>query len=251
MPLSHTPLLQIQRDLYNLPCGWIRFERYLERMIDSTQEMVLPLAILNPMGKAHVAQSLDRLLELNAESIAAEAVEEAVERLKPISEAFRHTLVVADDAQGGWTDRYLTDMSHRFDSRTNAERSWIVTLIWTSEEVTHECLSQAVLAQVYRTLYQQRFGLPKTLKEHMRQEGLALAFAQAEQWLDDDDLEYSLSVIAPYIRTTELPVIFGCLYGDEAAAQAGYPALGLSKWAGFAVSLQQAQAHASGTALCK
>ena len=86
MSLSHTPLLQIQRDLFNLPRGWVRFERYLERMIGGTQEMILPLAVLNPMGKAHVARKLDRLLELNAESIAAEAIEEAVERLKPIPE---------------------------------------------------------------------------------------------------------------------------------------------------------------------
>ena len=130
-------------------------------------------------------------------------------------------------------------MSHRFDTRANAERGWTVTLVWTSEEVTQECLSQAVLAQVYRTLYQRRFGLPKTLKEHMRQEGLALAFARTEQWLEDDDLEYSISIIASYARITELPVIFGCLYGDEAAAQVGYPVLGLSERAGFAVGLQQ------------
>ena len=56
MPLAHTPLLQLQRDLYDLPRSQARFERYLELMTGEGREMVLPLSVLNPMGKAHVAR---------------------------------------------------------------------------------------------------------------------------------------------------------------------------------------------------
>ena len=135
MPLAHTPLLQLQRDLYDLPRGQARFERYLELMTGAGQEMVLPLSVLNPMGKAHVAEALDSLLELNAEGVAAETVKEAAARLAHVPD-LQHGLVVADDAQGGWTERHLIDWTHRFDTRADAVQGWIVTLLWMSEEVT-------------------------------------------------------------------------------------------------------------------
>ena len=238
MSLAHIPLLQQQRDLYDLPRGWARFECYLELMTGGGQEMVLPLSVLNPMGKVHVAETLNRVLELNAEGVAAEAVEEAVERLAHVPE-LRHGLVVADDTQGGWTDRYLTDWTHRFNTRAEASRGWTVTLFWTSEQVTRPKISEKVLAQVYRTLYQQRTGLPKSLAAHLRQEGLALTFAGVEQWLDADDIAYSLEVMTPYAGTTETPTVFACLYGDKAATSVGYPVLGLSERAGFAVGLEE------------
>ena len=104
--VSHLPLLQVQRDVYDLPRTQARFERYLKLMTQGADEMVLPLSVMNPMGKAHVAQTLDALLELGAEGIAAQSVEDAARRLEPRSER-QHALVVADDAQGGWTDRKL------------------------------------------------------------------------------------------------------------------------------------------------
>ena len=72
----------------------------------------------------------------------------------------------------------------------------------------------------------------------MKQEGLVLAFAGIKRWLEADDVVYSLEVITPYLASVKTPVIFACLYGDEAATTVGYPALGLSARAGFAVGLE-------------
>ena len=236
MSFSHIPLLQIQRDLYDLPRTQVRFERYLELMTQGTDEMVLPLSVTNPMGKAHVAQTLDALLELDAEGIAAQAVEDAARRLEPRS-GRQHALVVADDTQGGWTDRYLTELTHRSDVQVKAMKRWTVTLLWTSEQVTSERVREEVAAQLYRTYHQERSGAPRTLQEWLAQEGAALAFAGVEPWLEVDDLRYSSSVLQPYLESTKTPDIFACLYGDEAAVSVGYPALGLPVRAGFAVGL--------------
>src|SRR5258708_37606914 len=84
--LSATPLLRIQRDLYDIPRGWDRFKRYLAMMTGGTDDLVLPLQAMNPMGKAHVADALDRLLALEAEGIVAEAVAEAERRLGFVAE---------------------------------------------------------------------------------------------------------------------------------------------------------------------
>ena len=42
-------------------------------------------------------------------------------------------LVVADDARGGWTDRYCSEFSHRFEGKALDKRGGIVGILWASE----------------------------------------------------------------------------------------------------------------------
>jgi hypothetical protein len=75
----------------------------------------------------------------------------------------------------------------------------------------------------------------------MRQEGLAAVFAGAsEPTLDAEEIVYSREIIAPYLDSADLPTLFACLYGDEAARSVGYTPLGLSPRAGYAVALAEA-----------
>ena len=92
---------------------------------------------------------------------------------------------------------------------------------------------------VYRTVYVQHYGWPKTLRQMMLQEGLAAAFAGLQQRFDRDDLAYSREVIRPYLDSTRFPTIFACLYGDQAAQSVGYAVLGLSSRAGYEIALNQ------------
>ena len=102
--LSVTPILQTQRDLFDLPPGSARFHRYLAVMTGGTDDVVLPLQALNPAGKAHVAEALNALIAIGAEEIAAQAVAEATataveaeQHLEPLESNLRVALVVADD----------------------------------------------------------------------------------------------------------------------------------------------------------
>src|SRR6478752_7291072 len=105
MRVELVPMLAAQRDLLETPRGWARFSRYLAAMTGGTGEIVLPLPLFNPMAKGHVAAFLDRLIALKAEVIAERAAAEAGKRLHAFDLDFRLGLVVADDAQGGWTNR--------------------------------------------------------------------------------------------------------------------------------------------------
>jgi len=244
MQLEHVPLLLIQRDLYNIPRGWDRFHEYICTMTGGTGDMVLPLVAMNPMGKEHVGALLDELLVLNAEDLAAEATAEAQRRLVRTPGQFKLGLVVCDDAQGGWTNRYFTETNIRFNLLNVLKRGWIVPLCWTSEAPSREQVRAAVLAEVYRAAYTLLHGGPKTLAQMMAQEGLAAAFAGERQIsLDSEELEYSREVIQPHRNTTDFPTAFACLYGDEIAVSVGYPALGLPARAGYAVALADALAR--------
>ena len=117
MKLSFLPLLQIQRDLYAMPRGMDRFNEYIKTMTDpETGELALPLVAMNPMGKEHVPALIDQYLALDAEGIAAAAVEAAAAHTPEGDREYRVGLVVSDDLKGGWTNRWASEFGHRIEA---------------------------------------------------------------------------------------------------------------------------------------
>jgi len=110
MKLTFVRLLQIQRDLYGLPRNMERFRAYLATMtVPATGDLKLPLVAMNPMGKEHVPALLDEWIALGADDLAARAVAEAAIQLDRVGGEFQVGLVMADDAKGGWTNRYFSE----------------------------------------------------------------------------------------------------------------------------------------------
>jgi hypothetical protein len=242
MTIHLYPLLQIQRDLYRLPRGMERFNTYLATLMQG-QKMpeLVPLIAMNPMAREHVAERLDELLAIDAEAVAAAAVDEGNRRLPPPPDpAPRLGLVVIDDAKGGWTGRGFLEMDLRF-ALYSPKYNWITVMLWSSESWPAAKIRADVLAMLYRTAHMQRHGVAQTLDQLLAQEGRAARFAD---WppaaLDADDLEYTREVIASYRATSVYATMFTCLFGDDAARAAGYPPLGLSAYAGLALAYAEA-----------
>ncbi|HEU0173142.1 MAG TPA: hypothetical protein VFV58_02675 [Blastocatellia bacterium] len=243
MKLEFVPLLEVQRDLYRLPRGWERFRVYLQTMVDpETNDVKLPLSAVNPMGKDHVPALLDQYLAFGADGVAARAVAEAESRLSNVEGEFKVTLLIVDDAMGGWTNRYSSELSARSGSKPIHKRGWITGTLWTSETPSANAASEETLTAVYRAAHIQQHGFAVTLREIMAQEGYAMAMAGCSKpSLDDDELDYAREVIAPSLDTRDYPVIITSLFGDVAAASLGYTPLGLSERAGFALALHEAR----------
>lgn len=132
MNLIKASVDKIQRDLYDTPKGFERFQEYLALLRGGTDDMALPLSALNPMGHEHVATTLDH--PIKAETIAQKAIEEAATRLSEFPQEVQIALVVADDLRGQWTNRILTEMNHLFKMRAALRRGWKTVLCWTSEK---------------------------------------------------------------------------------------------------------------------
>jgi hypothetical protein len=239
MDLSYVPLLALQRDIYRVPRGMERFHEYLRTMRNAqTGDLDLPLVAMNPMGKVHIPALIDELLGLNTDDVAARAVAEASTRLSAISGAFRVTLVVSDDAKGGWTNRTASEFGHCFENAAITKRGWTCGILWTSEQASAATARENVLTAVYRTAHALKNGQPGSLGEMMLQEGwAALTSGRTKPALDADDLAYSREVIAPLRDATQI----ACLFGDGAASSLGYAPRGLSNRAGFAVALADAR----------
>lgn len=243
MSIEHVPLLKTQRDLYELPRGKERFERYLSVMTGGGNDMELPLSRFNPMGRQHVAEALNHLLQIDAESEAERAAAEAARRLPSDTgpSGVRTGLVLADDLGGGWTDRFQMETDHRLDNRGEQKRDWAVALLWTSEVTQLDQIRRRVLESIYRHLYRSRRGAPRTLAEVLDQEGMAGLFADREPVSGADELARNRLVLERNDSSTELPILFACLWGDELAAERGYEPLGVTTRGGFDVAIAEAK----------
>ena len=242
MKLEFVPLLQVQRDLYRLPRGMERFRAYIQTMFDpETKDIQLPLTPMNPMGKDHVPALLDNYLAFDADGVAARAVADAESGLSNVEGEFKVTLVISDDAMGGWTNRYSSELVARSGSKPIHKRGWITGILWTSERPSEQAAREEALVAVYRAAHIQQHGFAATLREIMAQEGYAMAMAGCSKpSLDADELEYTREMIAPNLSSKDYPIIITSLFGDVAAASLGYEPLGLSERAGFALALSDA-----------
>jgi hypothetical protein len=238
MNLTYVPLFQVQRDLYQLPRGYMRFSEYLRTMVDpETGDLKLPLVAMNPMGKDHLGVYLDALLAADADSAAARILVEVEARLCDRPGDYSVTTVVSDDLLGGWTNRTTTDFDYRFRGRAYHRRGWAVAILWSSEEPAVERVREEVQSTLFRLAHIQQHGYPVTLGEMLAQESYAMRMARATgPILEADDLAYTRAVIAPLLGTDNYAVQLSALYGDEAARELGYTPLGLSKHAGLALA---------------
>ena len=235
MPLVHLPLLKTQLELYGLPRGMERFRAYIKTMTDEeTGDLALPLVAMNPMGKDHIPALIERYLALDAEGIAAQAIEEA----GALRTDYKVCLVVSDDLKGGWTNRWASEFGHRIEGAAITTRGFLTAILWTSEEPTATGVREAVLTSIYRAEYLQTHAAPTTLGDMLAQEGHAMARAGCTTpSLDEEDLAYTRSVIEPHLSATARATVIPCLFGDAAADALGYPPQGLSDRAGFALAL--------------
>ena len=243
MKLKFVPLLQLQRDLYNIPKGQERFRTYLATLVnaDASDVEFPPLAAMNPMGKDHIPTLLDTLLAIDADQIASLAIKEISDQVAADSGTFKLGLVVADDLMGGWTNRYTSEFSTRFGIENSLKRGWLSGTLWTSEAPTIQKVREETLITVYRAVYIQRHGFTETLQDMMHQEGFAMVMAGCSQHnLDEDDIAYTREVITPHLSSPDYPTVIVCLFGDQAAHALGYKPKGLSARAGLSLALHQA-----------
>src|SRR5262245_46238917 len=124
--LTLVPMLAVQRELYELPRGHARFRKYLAVMTGGTDDIVLPLQAMNPMGKEHVARTLDALIAVGAEHSAADAIADVEQRLGHVTLPLRVGIVITDDVGGGWTNRELIEAQRlRSVPEATLKRGWL------------------------------------------------------------------------------------------------------------------------------
>lgn len=245
MHLVVVNILQDLRALYDIPGRMERFHAYVDLVSGKSRGVYLPIGNFSPMGQRQ-SEYLDLLIRLEAEREAQIAASAASERLGPSFPRSQVILVVVDEPKNGWTQRSLTDASWRFDEqtdsvpknkRTDASGQWISVQLWTDIEPTVAYIKQEVSSAIYRCAHRRIYGVAKSLREMLVQEGRALAFAGAKPSASEEELKAISDTIAPHLDSQDYPICFGALYGDEAARSVGYDPLGVTANGGFDVAI--------------
>ncbi|GGQ94249.1 hypothetical protein [Deinococcus ruber] len=254
MKLSVVPVLKELRALYDVSerNTLERFWAYKALMVDGPE--VLPLGDFSPMGRRQ-PEYLDTLLSMNAEALSATFARDIEAELSTVQAEFRLLLVVVDQPNNGWTQRWLSDAAWRFgpekvpqSTESAPARRWITVQLWTHVPPTADYLRAQIRGAVRRAVWRIQHGVPATLAQMMQQEGAALAygggtFAGQPLTLEPDELAYTREVLQPLRTSDHWPTCFAALYGDEAAKEVGFPPLGLGTLAGLGVALDDAHAH--------
>lgn len=234
------PTLETQQRLYEQPRDRIRFRAYLDELTGGGEELRLPLTNFNPVAREHAAEAVAHLVALGAETVAASAITEANDRLGAVTpaQAFRVGFVVSDDLGGMWTHRATIE----FDATAApGYRDWVVATFWTSERPTAEAIHAEVLAVAYRAAYLERHGAPADLDALLSQEALVHRFIGKEPAsVDPQEQERITAILSPLRARGDRATVLTALFGDEAATELGYPALGLEAGAAVDLSVRDA-----------
>ncbi len=234
MKLDFVSLLPIQRELYAIPRGRERFQAYLRTMIDAESgDLRLPLSGMNPMGKSHVPALLDAWLALDAERVAAQALREVATETAETPGEYKVALVVVDDMQGGWTNRYTAEFDHCFAEQALWKRGWLIGILWTNEPPDIAAVKAEVRAVVHRAAHVAQHGPARTLRQMLTQESAVRARAGGSPALSIEEQAHTHDVIAPLLEADDRPTVLSVLFGDSAANALGYTPLGLGDRAGL------------------
>lgn len=249
MNIQYTPLLAVLHQTYQISRSEARFRHYLSESLNPTQTDVryAPLILANPMGKQPVREMVRRLIDMEADRLAEEAVREAERKLSHVIAEFRAALMLVDDLGGGWTNRYTCDFAQRRLANPAdlpepmRQRFWITGVLWSSEEPTPTAIRNAMRVAIHRTAYVLEHGTATNLTSLLQQEGEAMSFAGYPlSPMTPDELEYTRWIHAECAGANDLPTCIAFLYGDPAATSLGLPKLGLPLNAGLTLAMTDA-----------
>jgi hypothetical protein len=195
-----------------------RFVAYLDRV-----ENRRALAAYNPMAGPAALASVQRLIELDAEAIAARHAAEA-------------ELAVVVSSPGLWTDRVATEVELRTDPDPPA-----LVRFWAGEPVEAADVDRECAAAAQRVRWRPRHGPARTVDAVLAREGTAYAVAGSPFGaLETGEAELVADAVELLGASEQPGDIAAVLFGDPAAMALGWTPLGLPWHAGYRWAIARA-----------
>ncbi len=225
------------RKLYDLPRTKERFDKYLFMLQgESKDELVLPIAGFNPMGKELAVIKLDELINLKAEEIAENTISKISDILVEArdNQSIQVVLNLVDNVEGSWSNFYTTDYSSKFEITSLVKRGFCTPYFWTSEDFDQEKIINRVTEYVFRTIYCIDKGTPKTLSDLFEQEVFVCQNSLPDpESLEDFEFNSTGSFLSENSTSEDYNLKFNFFYGDDASRSLGYPTFGCRENEGF------------------
>ncbi|MFN2463210.1 MAG: hypothetical protein ABR573_04805, partial [Candidatus Dormibacteria bacterium] len=181
----------------------------------------------NPMTGPAALESVERLLEIDAEAVAQRAADDVLARCA-LPGPVELSVIVA--SPGLWTHRVTTEVEHRLRPERGSRS---IVQMWTGESCEAEDVRREAVAETVRIVWTQLHGAAQTVERALLREGLALALAGGDaEPLEAGEVKATREVLAIIGECQLQSDVFAAAYGDPLAELLGLPTLGLVDRAG-------------------
>jgi hypothetical protein len=224
------PIIDIMIDLYEQPRSFERFEAYLKMLQGNTKgDLAMPISGFNPMAKEHLLAKLKELKTIEIEQIIREKLNDwnSNNSSKNSSSKFKVAINLADDLQGGWTNRFTSDYDSKFRFNGLFSRNFCTPFFWTSECFTEDMIRERVLSYILRTIYWQKSPQPMTLLAHLEQEIFVAKQINTQSQFRKSDFKELHHFFQKNQTSEQYHLIFNFFYGDKASASLAFPTYGI------------------------
>lgn len=224
MAVRVAPTLARMAEVYRLPASGgaesPRFKSYAGAARSGE-----PVTHFNPMTSKPAGETVEALLGVGAEAVAAEAATAVLDELGAGQEV-ELVMFVTVATPGMWTDRVATEVEHRLGGQRDLE-----LLFWTGEQIDAATVVRRARGQAVRAAWWAVDGDRRdTVRAAVAREGIALAVSRDGPVPRDD------TAVADAVELLGSKAGFGdracVVFGDRVAAAMGFTPLGLGDLAG-------------------
>lgn len=238
MKLESIKVLGQIKELYEMPRTQERFNKYLFMLQGANKnEMILPIASFNPMGKELALEKLNKLIELNAEKILEDVIFKFNHNLEFKQDGrriIRVAINLIDDIEGSWSNYYVTDYRSKFEIENLLKRNFCTPIFWTSESVTEESITRRIEEYILRTIFWIAHGKPVKLIDMLEQEiAVQMHYNDIESNLGKADAENMEKFISENEASEDQSLNLNFFYGDEGSDTLNYVINGIVNDGGF------------------
>jgi hypothetical protein len=235
MAVKMIPTLALMAQTYRLSraggSSSPRFQFYLGHV-----EKQWGLMAYNPMAGPVALQTVERLIELDAEALALAAATAAASACEFADEI---TLALVVRTQGMWTDRVGTEIEQRVVS-VRRDKHGVID-VWSGEPLNGDDVRRESAAEAMRVVLNTFHGQPRSLRGVLEREGLAYAVATLTTGVDPKFGKTSTTHEARAVEealellsdSTQHSDIAGVLFGDSVSTAMGWTPLGIPDRAGY------------------
>lgn len=234
MKFQLIPVLERMAKLYQLPRDRTRFDTYLSMLQGDGDDMILPIAGYNPMGKGEVLDKINELIELGAE----ELIQDELTRINEKEYGSKGRTIgvainLADNLGGAWSNLYTTDYTSKFRIAPLIKRNFCTPFFWISEPITKALIVRRTQEYIFRTIFCIIQKEPQSLKDCFDQE----IFVQLNTNQTAHNRNQNFSEIERFYlnhqSSDDYNLIFNFFYGDDASESLGYKSYGRKNLEGF------------------
>lgn len=222
--------------LYQLPRNKERFDKYLYLLQGTDKdEMILPIAGFNPMGKELALYKIQALIEFDAEELVKKSLEQINSELSGSSDrTIQVAINLIDDVEGSWSNYAVTDYKSKFEFDGLIKRNFCTPIFWTSETVSEEIIAQRTKEYVHRTIYWIKKGKPETLYDCFEQEVYVnIACGKQLSYWEMCDIEMLKKHFIQNVNSVDYNLNLNFFYGDKETEDLNFPVYGIPKNGGF------------------